>query len=376
MSEALPVFRGGELIGYTALSTEFSVTGLRGEGRSVYLWGPRGAWRVDGVVEAGGFRFDPRVWAVYAPLEAWRSINLLEDLVSWIERGAGWRLRGRRLLLSYSGGKDSTAALIVLDALYDRLDFHLDIVHVHMPYLEPEYHIDEALRLASRLGWSVEVIEPPRRVLARRLLEEGLPWRRARWCTYYKTRPLDEFFEERGYDYMVVGDRKGESIARSRRLRPDTLFDRRRFEPIKHLTLIDVALLVRSQGLVHRDYQLGLTRVSCRYCPYKSLPELVIEEGVGGDEDPGLIEEVLRREWRRWYRRIPLQDFMENHYWRYPPRIARAFHEAKKRFEGREPSLGPLDQARLNRSIWEAPIEALEALPVVNLYESRVPRQQ
>ena len=365
MSEALPVFRG-RLAGFVASSTEFTVVGLAGEGRRLYLWTPRGAVEVPwSPLRADGFVFEPSTWAVYAPLEAWRRLKSLEDIAATLARLVGYRLEGRRLLLSFSGGKDSTAALIVLDALYEKVRFRLDVVHVHMPYLEPEYHVDEALRLAERLGYSVEVLEPPRRVLARRLLEEGLPWRRARWCTYYKTRPLEEHFEEKGYDYMVVGDRAGESLARRRRLKPGDFFDGERFEPIKHLSLVDVALLVRSYGLVHRDYLLGLTRVSCRYCPYKSLGELLIEEGAGGDEDPGLIEDALRREWRRWYRRIPFHDFTENHYWRYPPRIAEAFHRLKEKLEDREPALNPSRLAEMNRSIWTTPLNNLESIPLL-----------
>ena len=368
MSEALPVYEGGRLAGFVATSTEFSVVGLAGRGRRLHLWSPEGGYEVPwSPIDAGGFVIDPGVWAVYAPLEAWRSLTHLEDLVGLLARLAGPRLEGRRLLLSYSGGKDSTAALIVLDALYERLRFRLDVVHVHMPYLEPEWHIDEAIRLAERLGYSVEVLEPPRRILARRMLEEGLPWRRARWCTYYKTRVLDEWFRRRGYDYMVVGDRVGESIARSRRLKPGDFFDGERFEPIKYLSLLDVVALVRSTGLVHREYLRGVTRVSCRYCPYRSLPELLID-GSEGDEDPGLVEEVLRREWRRWYRSIPFRDFLANHYWRYPPRIAEAFHRAKRRLRG-EPSLSPHSLAELNRSVWEAPIDALLAAPLAKRLE-------
>ncbi|AEM38983.1 phosphoadenosine phosphosulfate reductase [Pyrolobus fumarii 1A] len=372
MSEALPVFEAGRLTGFVASSADFTVYGRVGSGRRLYLWSGGAAgpveWRV---YEVEGFRVEPSVWAVYAPLEAWRRLGSLEGLVSWLAREAGHRLQGKKLLLSFSGGKDSTAALIVLDALYEKIDFKLEVVHVHMPYLEPEYHVDEALRLASRLGYNVEVIEPPRRVLARRLLEEGLPWRRARWCTYYKTRPLEEHFERIQADYMVVGDRIGESLMRSKRLRADTLFERNRFEPIKHLTLIDVVLLVRSLGLTHRDYQAGLTRVSCRYCPYKSLAEMLIDERLGGDEDPGLIEEVLRREWRRWYHDIPLEEFLSEHYWRYTPRVARAFHRLKRLLKP-EPELDARRAAELHSSVWTTPIEALESLPLLEPPEWRL----
>ncbi len=366
MSEALPVFDERGLKGFAAASADFLVVGRVGLGRRVYLLTRRGGVRVEmREYSFGDLVVDVKAWAVYAPLQAWRSLRLLEALVSWIERGAAWRLRGRRLLLSYSGGKDSTAALILLDALYERLGFRLEVVHVHMPYLEPEYHVDEAIRLASRLGYSVEVIEPPRRVLARRMLEEGLPWRRARWCTYYKTRPLAEYFERRGFDYMVVGDRVWESISRSHRLRPESLFDRERFEPIKHLSLADVVMLVRSYGLVHRDYTLGLPRVSCRYCPYKSLYELILEERLGGDEDPGLIEEVLRREWRRWYRRIPWEEFLANHYWRFTPRVALAFHRFREAFAEAEPEVSLEKVYRMAKSVWTTPLSVVESLPLV-----------
>ncbi len=370
MSEAYPLLSPSGVVGFVASTSEFTVKGAAGEGRRVFLWSGGAGYEIEWktYMLPKGFRLSVREWAVYAPLEAYRVVEDLDRYVDFLAKLVANRVEGRRLVLSFSGGKDSTAALVVLDKLYERVRFKLHIVHVHMPYLEPSYHVDEAERIASKLGYNVEVIEPPRRILARRLLEEGLPWRRARWCTYYKTRPLLEYFEKVDGDFMVVGDRVGESLARSRRLRREDFFDRDRFEPIKPLSLIDVAIIVRRYDLVHRDYLKGLLRVSCRYCPYKGIAELLLE-GSEGDEDPGLIEEVLKREWRRWYSSyVDYEMFVTEHLWRYVPRVAAMFASAKKKLAKGEPSLKPHDVAEMHSSIWLAGLDALEKAPLARTH--------
>ena len=127
-----------------------------------------------------------------------------------------------------------------------------------------------------------------------------------------------------------------------------------------------MVLAVRERGLVHSDYLKGLLRVSCRYCPYKGLAELLVELREG--PDPGLIEAVLRREWSRWYRdHVPYEAFVSERLRRYVPRVARMFYLAKRGLAKGEPELGPEDAAKLHSSVWTAPLEALRRTPVVPL---------
>ena len=96
------------------------------------------------------------------------------------------------------------------------------------------------------------------------------------------------------------------------------------------LTIIDVASIVRSLGLIHPHYLIGSSRVSCIYCPYKSAYELRLK--LGKVEDEGLIEDILRYEWRRWYRDLinDFNIFFNEHLWRYVPRVAHMFLKLKE----------------------------------------------
>ncbi len=267
-------------------------------------------------------------------------------------------IEGKRVLLAYSGGKDSTAALIILLELMKYVSFKLHVVYVHMPFLEPESNVRFVERVSRKLGVEVEIREPLRRVVARKLLEEGLPYRRARWCTYLKVRPLREAKRRLGIDFEVVGDRMYEARKRMMRLiKPamkGELVSGKKLRLTYTLTLLDVVKIVRSKGLVHPDYLDGLPRVACTYCPYKALHELSVKREV---EDPGLVEEALKRAYHKWYEgKVGFEEYMEQALWRYTPVVAKAFAEVKKTLSRIEPSLSSEKVHRDYASVWVNPL--------------------
>jgi len=320
------------------------------------------------VVEVGRWRldlvqwFEPGIPAVYGAL--YRGSPMIEEVVKVL----GPRLRGRTVVISFSGGKDSVAAAHVVSKICERWGLRAYAVYIHMPYLEPPAFIDEARRVASRLGLDLVVSEPPRRLVRRYLIEEGLPFRRSRWCTYLKTRRLREVARALGARYIVVGDRMWENVKRFRRLRPlverMTLVKKGIVYPVAWATLLDTVSLARSLGCVHTAYLRGWSRVSCTLCPYKSLHELVNE--LDRLEDPGLIEHVLRLEWRRWYRDqgIELRDFVEEALWRLAPRPARAMLAAKEVVSERgERVMSLADAGSALTSLWRGFVEPIPIDP-------------
>ena len=261
-------------------------------------------------------------------------IEDLDEYVKLLASLVGDKIRNKSIILSFSGGKDSTTALIVLLKLQELVPFKLHVCYTYLPYLDNVKNIDYIDRVSEKLGVHIEVLSPPRSIVRKYLAEEGLPYRRARWCTYLKVRPLREYAKKHGVEYKAVGDRLTECEKRWKRLLEAaarrTFIEKRELRPTFVLTLLDVIKICREYELVHPLYLRGLTRVSCVFCPYKTLYELKLET-IDEVEDPGLIETILRRSWLKWYYdAVPYEDFIELHLWRYVPNVAKMFTELRK----------------------------------------------
>ncbi|PCN51004.1 hypothetical protein B6U99_01680 [Candidatus Geothermarchaeota archaeon ex4572_27] len=374
MAEPLPALDRGRVV-LVASSADVTRLADYDSGCSRwYLWSGDAAYDVteharEGVLRAGGYYLNLERLLGGTPQVFCRTVGSIEEYVGWLAEGLLGKIEGKKLMLSYSGGKDSTAALAVLLRLMERASFRLHVVHVHMPYIEPEDNVRFVEFAARRLGVDIEVVEPSRAVMRRYLLEEGLPYRRGRWCTYLKTRPLKVRAKRGGVDILVIGDRALEAGKRFHRLMgrlvSGQLLKGKKLYIIAPLTVVDVVSMAKECGVVHPDYLAGITRVSCYYCPYRSVFELMLVRP--RLEDEGLVEEAMRREWRRWYSDIPWEDFKLHHLWRYIPKMARAMLRVKEAVsKACEAALGLDDMRRLNSSIWldeiEAPLLGREAL--------------
>ncbi len=357
MVEAIPCFLKGRFSFY-AVSNEFSDV-LSCGSRRIVLWVGDVGYDVTEMyprVELGSFSINFRVWMEpYVPIVA-RFLDSVDNYIAFLKSVLGDVLRGKVVVVSFSGGKDSLAALVIASKLADEVGFKLKAIYVHMPYLESEKNVDYALEAASKAGVECEVASPPKKVMLRYLLKYGLPYHRARWCTYLKTRPVREFMKRVGADFTVAGDRLFENVKRMSRLLPliqsRKLVRKRVLYLVAPLTILDVASICR-QVFTHPSYLKGLTRVACTYCPYKTAPDILIAEREEPVENPGLIESIMRIEWVKWYSDIPYEDFKRHNLWRYVPKVAKAFNELKRRVEKSCPeSIKLSDHINAVRALW------------------------
>ncbi len=367
------VSREGFLMGFICSSTEFTeiswVSGLT----RLYMWlSPHSGVDVtslveNGILRRGGVEVQVDKWLEKMPITYGYTINDLDSYVDWLSSIIKSSVEGKKVILSYSGGKDSTSALIVLLKLMERISFKLHVAYIHMPYLESPENIKFIDQVSRRLNIEIEVVEPPRRIVLKRLMRDGLPYRRARWCTYLKVRMIRELEKRYDTDFEVYGDRVVEAGKRLKRLAK--LASKRafviggKFRPTFTLTLLDVVKLCRSHGIVHPDYLRGLPRVSCSYCPYKSLHEF---SAISQVEDPGLIDEILKREYEKWYKdKIEFDDFINEALWRYAPAIARMFHRARSDLKGLV--LNSIDSSDVHEMLSSLWINSLPRAPTLSL---------
>ncbi len=282
-------------------------------------------------------RFEFTKWFEPGPLSNFSIFPSVEELVAAIEPLVRDVVRNRRVVVSFSGGKDSAATLLAMKNLCERIGCEVIAAYIHMPYIEPRSFIDEARRIAKVVGVELVEDEPPRKLVRKYMLVEGLPYRRNRWCTYLKARKLREIARSMNAELMAVGDRMWENVKRFRRLAPmirnGRIHRKRVLYPVAMLPLSDIITIVSDHGAIHGAYLSGLMRVSCILCPYKSVVEIASYDIDMELEDPGLIESVLMREWRLWYQRVGIDfdTFVKEALWRFVPRVAKMMYIVKQR---------------------------------------------
>ncbi|NPA84409.1 MAG: phosphoadenosine phosphosulfate reductase family protein [Crenarchaeota archaeon] len=167
-----------------------------------------------------------------------------------------------RAVVPWSGGKDSTAALLIAKEACDEVvavyvDTGVDM-HLNKLYVED---------LASRLG--VELVYK-RAPVKEEIASRGLPRREERWCTGLKLKALEEAIREARPDFVVVGDRDAESSARSSR------WEERSWEgvgtlkaPLKLWSAMMVQLYLLHKGVYPNPlYPSGFYRLGCYICPF------------------------------------------------------------------------------------------------------------
>ncbi len=341
MTELYPVIDGGVLTGVLGCGGDaLLLCSVGGECR-FFLWvSAEEAVEVSDLIEGRGVKIPgggvlPVVsWVRAVPYVHVRVCSGLRGYVSWVAkelRGSG--IRGRSVIVGVSGGKDSVAALTVVNSLAGRFGLKARATYVYIPFLDSVRSRKFAEDvLPRRVGCDVEVIEARRRDVKRYLKWRGMPKRGRRWCTYFKVRPMRDAMKADRRLLEVVADRVSESPKRARRLlkvaSERLILAGRRFRPTYILTILDVVDIVRSVNAVHPDYVSGYPRVACALCPYRSLYELG-EDVLGDVDDAGLIEEVLRKEHSVRYARlgVGLEDFMAKHLWRFEPATAKLLNE-------------------------------------------------
>ena len=245
----------------------------------------------------------------------------IDEYVNIIKSRVKDRIKGCKVLFSYSGGKDSNASLVILSKLQELISFKLYVAYVHVPILDSEKNIDIAEKLVRKLGLDLIVLEADKKLIKKRISDEGLPHRGHRWCTYQKIKPIRKFKREYNIDYEVINDRAFETFKRLISLvqyaNQRIFISGRKFRPIFPLTFLDIVKINRDFGLVHPSYTFGNTRVSCTLCPYRSFVEVNHNE-VKSLSEYNFICQVLEYEYQKWYSDLlSYKDFAKFAMWRY-----------------------------------------------------------
>jgi len=374
MTELYPVVERGELRGVVGSGGDATkICSVDGSCR-YYLWVSRSrALDVTGLLDRRGIlEVDTGRGRGFAPVRPWlssppyvhaRAVPNLDEYARMLVGMVGRELRGRTVLLGFSGGKDSVAALLALLKLQEYIDFRLHVMFIHIPFLESPRSVEFVEKLASRLGITVDVRSAPRRDMKSLLKWRGMPRRGYRFCTVYKAKPMREARRKDPKLIEVIGDRLTESPKRFERLSKAAVsrvvLTGRKFRPTYMFTLPDIVAIVREAKLVHPDYLDGMPRVACTLCPYKALHEF---ENIPFLEDPVLIDTVLEKMWRRWYSWTSLEEFREQYLWRFSARDAKPLLYAKKILKRRE-ELEELRAEKISemyRRAWQEGINAPE----------------
>ena len=391
MTELYPLVSKGRLRGILGCGGDAVLLCRIDEGCRYFLWvSAEESVEVTDMIEGRGVKLPDGTilpvisWVRAAPYVHVRVCGDLRRYVSWVAkelRGSG--ITGKPVIVGVSGGKDSVAALTVVNSLASKFGLKVRATYVYIPFLDSvrsrRFVEDD---LPSRVGSDVEVVEARKRDVKRYLKWRGMPKRGKRWCTYFKVRPMRDAMKADRRLLEVVADRVSESPKRARKLlkvaSERLILAGRRFRPTYLLTILDVIDIVRSINATHPDYLSGYPRVACALCPYRSLYELG-EEVLRDVDDAGLIEEVLRKEHSIRYAGlgISFEDFMTRHLWRFEPATAKLLNEvagAVAKDEGRarlsrncikliikELWEGTLPSAYVLRNPWEYPDTLLKA---------------
>ena len=203
-----------------------------------------------------------------------RLIDLNRDYIEAFARASKAFLRQfgeYDVIVPWSGGKDSTAALILASEVFDEVT----AIYVRMQYEMPltDEYVEE---VAKKLGVNLVRVEVPMP-----LEVYGMPTHSNRWCTRKKVEALYTAASEFENPLLIVGDRDGESARR--RLKPPVVARKNELlgeflevMPIKFWSGFMVQLFLLMRGFrLHPLYYEGFYRLGCTVCP--SLAEWEVE---------------------------------------------------------------------------------------------------
>lgn len=181
------------------------------------------------------------------------------------------KFQDKDVIVPWSGGKDSTAALILASKVFD----DVTAVYVKMEYEMPL--TDEYIeKVAKKLGINLIETKVPMPIE-----KFGLPTHSNRWCTKMKVEALYNAVAEFRDPVLVVGDRDSESARR--RLKPPVIERKTpvgnilEIMPIKFWSGAMVQLYILMNKLeLHPLYCEGFYRLGCTVCPSLAHWEIIL----------------------------------------------------------------------------------------------------
>ena len=265
-------------------------------------------------------------------------ISSVDEYARLLANIVGPNIKNKKIVLWFSGGKDSLATLLILLNLQEYVGFDLKTVYVHVPYLDGHTNLRFVDRVSKKLSIdiAIESIESGR--MMELISQRGLPFRGYRWCTYNaKVKLMRKIRRRLGCDYEARSERIFESMKRLMSLREYAkqrmFISGTKFRPTYPLTILDVIEISKSLGLIHPHYLSGCSRVSCSLCPYRTIME--IDTTLRDVEDPGFISSVIKMMHRKWYSNIDYEDYLYYSLWRFSPALALPILKIKKLIESR-----------------------------------------
>jgi predicted subunit of tRNA(5-methylaminomethyl-2-thiouridylate) methyltransferase len=181
-------------------------------------------------------------------------------------------LQGRKVLVEYSGGKDSTAAALWCKRYLPDAKVELCFGDMGSDYEGFDMHLHRA---SEQMGFPLKVIRSERTILELFLEEKKWPFHMFPYCHellygalngYMKTHPPDSVVIVRG---GRRAEKKASAEARTDRwLTIPTMKGYKFFQPLYFSDKGSSETVCRDSGMVEWEgYGFGLCRTACRICP-------------------------------------------------------------------------------------------------------------
>ncbi len=180
-----------------------------------------------------------------------------------------------RIFVPWSGGKDSTAAVILSKKAFGGKKMKAVFVDTGVDF---PFNIEYVEKTSKILGVGVVVTYSGVR---EGLREHGLPTHDNRWCTKYKIKALYNCIRDecsRGDRVLiVVGDRDAESLLRGKRPFTRSHEEFHQIAPLKMWSGLQVQLYLTANNIPSNPlYEEGFYRIGCYICPALRSWEVMI----------------------------------------------------------------------------------------------------
>ncbi len=202
------------------------------------------------------------------------SLKIHESICMKILREVVERYDPDRIIVPWSGGKDSTAVLLLTLRTFKKdyvvpifvdTGLELDLNYIYVKYVSKLLNIDTIVEYAG-IDKAIESRE--------------LPTHENRWCTKMKINALYRAISKvSDKPLIVVGDRDNESLLRLKRPFIRTHGKYMQVAPIKYWSSIMVQLyLLMNRVPLNPLYMIGFYRIGCYICPAYRVWELNIAQ--------------------------------------------------------------------------------------------------
>jgi len=171
------------------------------------------------------------------------------------------------IVVPWSGGKDSTAVLLLAFEVYGRRKVRVVYGNTGVEFPQTESYVE---KISSMLGFKpIEAYAGIDRILGN---GNPLPTLDNRWCTERKIKAIEDKIAEiaDGRTLILVGDRDSESFQRERRppVRRSVNIDATVAAPLRLWSSLHVELFLLSRSIpLNPLYHKGFYRIGCYMCP-------------------------------------------------------------------------------------------------------------